>query len=190
MSRRDALILVDVQNDFCPGGALAVQNGDAVVPVLNRYIERFLDAGLPIFATRDWHPANHCSFTARGGIWPQHCVADTAGAEFSPELDLPRDAIVVNKATREDQEAYSTFQGTGLAQRLRDSGVDRVLIGGLATDYCVRYSVKDALEAGFKVVVLQDAVRAVDVHPGDGVRALAEMKRHGAVLARLEDFAS
>jgi len=186
----DALLVVDIQRDFLPGGSLGVREGDKVIPVLNRYIALAGRHGIPVIATRDWHPANHCSFTARGGPWPEHCVADTAGAEFSPALHLPDDALIVSKATRADEEAYSMFHGTGLAQRLRDAGVDRVLIGGLAADYCVRFSVKDALEAGFEVIVLEDAIRAVDVHPGDGARAVAEMKAGGAVGARLEDFAS
>jgi nicotinamidase/pyrazinamidase len=185
----DALLVVDIQRDFLPGGALGVRGGDEVIPVLNRYIAIARRHGMPIIATRDWHPADHCSFHARGGPWPEHCVQDTPGAAFAPQLDLPEDAIIVSKATQADQEAYSTFSGTGLAQRLREAGVQRVLIGGLATDYCVRYSTRDALAEGFEVIVLDDAVRAVNVQPGDGARAKEEMKASGAVSARLEDIA-
>lgn len=185
----DALLVVDIQRDFLPGGALGVRDGDQVIPVLNRYIALAQRRGVPVIATRDWHPPDHCSFRARGGPWPVHCVADTPGAAFSPELRLPRDALVVSKATDADQEAYSTFSGTGLAQKLREAGVRRVLIGGLATDYCVRYSARDALAEGFEVLVLDDAVRAVDVEPGDGERAKAEMKAAGAVPVRYEDLA-
>lgn len=185
----DALLVVDIQRDFLPGGALGVHGGDEVVPILNRYIALAQRHGIPIVATRDWHPVDHCSFHARGGPWPVHCVANTPGAAFSPELDLPSNAIIVSKATHADQEAYSTFSGTGLAQRLREKGVRRVLIGGLATDYCVRYSTRDALAEGFQVVVLDDATRAVDVQPGDGARAKEEMKASGAVSARIEDIA-
>jgi nicotinamidase/pyrazinamidase len=190
MQLHDALLVVDIQRDFLPGGALGVRGGDEVVPILNRYIALARRHGIPVVATRDWHPANHCSFHARGGPWPVHCVANTPGAAFSPDLHLPKDAIIISKATHADQEAYSTFSGTGLAQRLREAGVQRVLIGGLATDYCVRYSTRDALAEGFQVVVLDDAVRAVDVQPGDGDRAKQEMMAAGAASARLEDIAA
>jgi nicotinamidase/pyrazinamidase len=178
----DALLIVDVQNDFLPGGALAVPQGDAVVPVLNRWIARFRDRGLPVVATRDWHPPDHCSFRSRGGPWPEHCVAGTPGARFAPDLELPQDALIVSKATESDREVYSGFQGTDLAERLRALGVRRLFVGGLATDYCVLETVRDALREGFEVVVLRDAVRAVDVNPGDGERALEEMRRLGARL--------
>lgn len=185
----DALLIVDVQRDFLPGGSLGVREGDQVVPALNRYIALARQHGIPIVATRDWHPSDHCSFAARDGPWPQHCVANTAGAQFAPALRLPEDAIVVSKATRPEEEAYSAFQGTGLAQRLHDAGVKRLLIGGLATDYCVLHSVKDALGAGFEVLVLEDAMRAVDLHPGEGARAVDEMKAGGAMGVRIEDLA-
>lgn len=177
----DALLVVDVQNDFLPGGALGVPEGDRVVPVLNRYIARFAEAGLPVIATRDWHPPGHCSFAERGGPWPPHCVAGTPGAAFAPGLALPPDAIVVSKAETPERDAYSGFQGTGLAGRLKEMGVERLFIGGLATDYCVLATVKDARSAGFAVVLLTDAVRAVNVKPGDGARAEAEMEAAGAV---------
>jgi nicotinamidase/pyrazinamidase len=177
----DALVVVDVQNDFLPGGALAVSRGDEVVQVLNAAIERFRLSGLPVLATRDWHPANHCSFKAQGGIWPPHCVADTAGAQFAPGLTLPDEATIISKAVSPERDAYSGFAGTDLDARLRAAGVRRVFVGGLATDYCVLSTVRDARSAGFEVVLLLDAIRAVDVHPGDGERAIEEMKALGAV---------
>jgi nicotinamidase/pyrazinamidase len=163
----DALIIVDVQNDFLPGGALGVTRGDEVIEPLNRHARAFAGAGLPIFATRDWHPANHCSFKARGGPWPPHCVADTPGAAFAPGLKLPPAAQVVSKATTTEQDAYSGFGGTDLRERLAKAGVRRVVVGGLATDYCVLNTVLDARKAGLEVVVLESAVRAVDVQPGE-----------------------
>ena len=188
MGLNDALLIVDVQRDFLPGGNLAVPDGDAVIPVLNGYIERARQAGLPVYASRDWHPANHCSFKARGGLWSPHCVRDTAGAAFAPELALPADAIIVSKATREDADAYSAFGGTALAAQLRERGVKRLLVGGLATDYCVLNTVRDALKEGFEVILLADAIRAVDVNAGDGERAERAMREAGATPAQLGDF--
>jgi nicotinamidase/pyrazinamidase len=185
----DALLIVDVQKDFLPGGNLAVPQGDEVVAPLNRCIAAFADAGLPIYATRDWHPADHCSFTPQGGIWPPHCVAGSAGSDFAAGLALPRDVVVISKAARRDADAYSGFEGTDLAQRLRAQGARRVFVGGLATDYCVLNTVRDAIRHGFEVVLLEDAVRAVDVRPGDGDRARGEMVRLGAHPARVEVFA-
>lgn len=176
----DALVVVDVQRDFLPGGALAVPDGDQVVPAINRYLKRFEREGRLVVLTRDWHPADHVSFRAQGGPWPPHCVAGTPGAGFAPGLDLPAMAQVVSKATRPDAEAYSGFEGTELAARLRQQGVKRLFVGGLATDYCVRATVLDALREGFEVWLLADAVRAVDVRPGDGERALRDMLQAGA----------
>lgn len=175
----DALIIVDIQNDFLPGGTLAVPNGNAIIDPLNHCTDVFERLGLPIFATRDWHPPNHCSFGPQGGPWPPHCIAGTAGAGFAPGLSLPGAARMVFKATRPDADAYSGFQGTDLAAQLKDLGCTRVFIGGLATDYCVRATALDARDAGFDVIVLEDAVKAVDVEPGDGPRALQEMAAHG-----------
>jgi len=185
----DALLIVDVQRDFLPGGSLAVPAGDAVVPVLNRYIAAARRARLPVLASRDWHPGNHCSFRARGGPWPEHCVAGTPGAEFAPGLELPPDTVVISKATGEDADAYSAFAGTGLAGRLRGLGVKRLLVGGLATDYCVLNTVRDARTEGFEVLLLADAIRAVNVKPGDGERAERQMEEAGAVAIRVEDCA-
>ncbi len=177
----DALIVVDLQRDFLPGGSLAVSQGDEVVAVLNAYILTFKWRGLTIVATRDWHPANHCSFLAQGGQWPPHCVAGTDGARFASGLDLPDDAPIISKATSPDHDAYSGFAGAELDQLLRKSAIRRVFIGGLATDYCVLNTVRDALRLGYATMLLTDAIRAVDVKPGDGARAIAEMRRLGAV---------
>ncbi|MEW6324391.1 MAG: bifunctional nicotinamidase/pyrazinamidase [Nitrospirota bacterium] len=180
IDRQTALIVVDVQNDFCPGGSLAVPRGDDVVPVLNRYIERAQRAGASVYFTRDWHPADHCSFAPRGGPWPVHCVQDTAGAQFHPQLNVPADAAIVSKATQPAVDAYSGFQGTDLARRLRQQGVETLLIGGLATDYCVKQTVLDGLKEAFAVYLLTDGSRAVNVHPDDGRRAVHEMTSAGA----------
>jgi nicotinamidase/pyrazinamidase len=186
----DALLIVDVQNDFLPGGSLAVVAGDQVVGVLNDYIAAFLKQGLPIYATRDWHTPDHCSFQAQGGPWPPHCVAGSRGAEFAPGLQLPEDRVtVISKATRSDQDAYSGFEGTDLASRLRAAGVRRLFIGGLATDYCVLNTVRDALREGFAVLLLMDAIRAVNVQPEDGAKAIAEMREGGAVPITLAEVA-
>lgn len=184
----DALLLVDVQNDFLPGGALGIAGADAIVPVLNQYLRYFTPRRLPIFASRDWHPENHCSFHEQGGRWPVHCVAHTHGAEFSHELQLPALAITVSKATTPGREALSAFAGTELAAQLQARGVQRLFVGGLATDYCVLHTVCDALRRGFRVHVLADAIRAVDSSRGDGELAIAEMQRCGALLTTLEDF--
>jgi nicotinamidase/pyrazinamidase len=178
----DGLLVVDVQHDFLPGGAVAVREGDALIPILNGYLALWRARGLPVFASRDWHPADHCSFAERGGPWPRHCVAGTHGAAVHPALALPTDAVVVSKGTRTDREAYSAFDGTDLDARLRAAGVRRLFIGGLTTDYCVRYTVDDAIDRGYDAIVLEDAVRAVDTHAGDGARALEAMCARGARL--------
>jgi nicotinamidase/pyrazinamidase len=188
--RADALLIVDVQNDFLPGGALGVHGGDAIVPLANALCADFVKAGRPVVFTRDWHPPDHCSFREQGGPWPVHCVAGSRGAEFAPGLEIPAGAIIVSKATRRDAEAYSTFAGTGLTESLRALGVTRIVLAGLATDYCVRASSLDALAAGFEVTVVEDAVRAVDVTPGDGARALEEIRRRGARTVSSKDLAA
>jgi nicotinamidase/pyrazinamidase len=182
MSAHDALIIVDVQRDFLPGGALGVPDGEAVVTPLNAWSEALGRAGASVYATRDWHPPDHCSFRAQGGPWPAHCIAGTPGAEPPAALRLPPGVVVVCKAERPDRDVYSAFDGTDLAARLRAAGVERLWIGGLATDYCVRATVLDARRLGFETLVLSDAVRAVDVNPGDGARALEEMQAAGARL--------
>src|ERR671919_446420 len=186
MQAKDALIIVDVQNDFCPGGALAVSGGDEVVAVLNRVIERFAEAGLPIFATRDWHPKKTSHFKTHGGLWPAHCVQGTKGAEFHAALKLGNDAVVVSKGMAPDEDSYSGFQatdasGTPLAELLRLKEVGRIFVGGLATDYCVKHTVLDGLAEGFEIVLLADAIRAVNLKPDDGESAIDEMVRAGAV---------
>jgi nicotinamidase/pyrazinamidase len=182
----DALIVTDVQNDFLPGGALGIPGGDEIVPVLGRYLRLFHERRLPICATRDWHPHNHVSFRERGGPWPPHCIAGTLGASFAPGLLLPPGTIVINKADHPEREAYSGFQGTDLGKRLRQAGVRRLFIGGLATDYCILNTVRDARAEGFEVVVLKDACRAIDA--SDGAAAEAEMQRLGAETAEFTEI--
>ncbi|HSB67855.1 MAG TPA: nicotinamidase [Candidatus Methylomirabilis sp.] len=181
----DALIVVDVQQDFCPGGALPVPDGDRVIPAINRGL-----ALGPWFtvATRDWHPADHCSFKTQGGIWPVHCVAGTPGAEFHPALEAKKIQHLVSKATARDAEAYSGFQGTDLALFLKGRGVRRVFVAGLATDYCVKATALDARREGLDVAVLEDAVRGVEVKPGDCARAIQEMAAAGIRFANTCDL--
>ena len=178
---RRALVVVDVQNDFCPGGALAVERGDEVVAPLNELIDEFLSRGDVVVKSRDWHPPQTKHFTAYGGTWPVHCVRETPGAEFHPRLaDDPR-IRVVSKGLG-DEDCYSAFDGTGLADELREQGVTEVWVGGLATDYCVKNTVLDALRRGFRVRAVEDAMRAVNLRPGDDARALEEMRRAGAEI--------
>lgn len=184
----DALLVIEVQRDFLPGGALPVPEGGAVIPVLNRCIREFVSRGLPVFATRDWHPVNHCSFRSQGGPWPEHCVAGTPGAEIHEALNLPANTQVISKANTREKEAYSGFQDTDLLAHLRARGCCRIFVGGLATDYCVKETVLDALSNDVAVVVLEDAIRALDVKPGDGARALADMVARGAAVAKSEDI--
>jgi len=188
ITKSSALIIVDVQNDFLPGGALPVPNGDQVIVPLNNYIRVFRERNLPIIATRDWHPENHISFKNRGGPWPPHCIKNTWGAEFPKELMLPSDVIIISKAFREDEEAYSGFQGTNLDNVLKELGVNRLFIGGLATDYCVKATVLDALKLGYQVMLLLDAIRGVDVNPGDSEKAIKEMIRSGAIAITFEEI--
>lgn len=180
----NALLVVDTQNDFMPGGALGVDGGDEIVPLVNRLVRQFHDAGLPIVFSRDWHPEAHCSFEEQGGPWPPHCVQGSIGAEFFPAIHIPEDAIIVSKASRAEEEAYSAFQGTDLAELLNRKGVSRLLIVGLATDYCVLASARDALKKGFEIIVLEEGVRAVNVRPDDGRRALQELRKSGAEILR------
>jgi nicotinamidase/pyrazinamidase len=175
----DALLVVDMQYDFCPGGALAVPEGDQVIPELNKWIAEATRLGIPIFATRDWHPDDHVSFKHRGGIWPVHCVQGTHGAKFHADLKLPRSAIIISKATSPEQESYSAFGDTDLAERLRSIGVKRVWIGGLALDYCVKETALDARRLGLEVRVITRATHAVNVRPDDAKTALTAMKAAG-----------
>ena len=180
------LVVVDVQNDFCPGGALPVPDGDNVVPILNEYVEKFKKAGAPIIFTRDWHPPDHSSFKPQGGPWPPHCVQNSKGADFQRDLILPAGAEVVSKADKKD-EAYSFFQGTDLARELHRRGITKLLVGGLATDYCVKETVIDGLKHGFEVYYLDDASLGVNVHQNDSELALAEMIKRGAKRVSFND---
>src|SRR5439155_27008953 len=167
----DGLLVVDVQNDFLPGGALGVLRGDEVVPVLNRYVAAFRTRGLAIFASRDWHPPNHCSFREQGGVWPVLCVVGTKGAEFRPDFHLTPSTIVISKATDHKKEAYSAFEGTTLDEHLRKTGVRRLFIGGLATDYCALVTVRVSMRRGYPVLVLINGVGAVELKPDDWRKA-------------------
>ncbi|MBI4265401.1 MAG: bifunctional nicotinamidase/pyrazinamidase [Acidobacteria bacterium] len=184
-SDRSALLVVDVQKDFCPGGALAVPEGDRVVPVLNRRIAEAAAHGWPIYASRDWHPPVTRHFKQYGGEWPPHCVQRTEGAAFHDALQLPASTVVVTKGQDPDSPGYSAFQGETpdgrpLLADLQKRRIDRLYVGGLATDYCVKHSVLDALRAGLKVTVIGDAIKGVDVTPGDSARAIDEMRAAGA----------
>jgi nicotinamidase/pyrazinamidase len=179
---KKALIIVDVQNDFCPGGSLAVAHGEEVVAPLNKLMKEFLDRGEPVFKTRDWHPEKTKHFQIYGGTWPVHCVQNTKGAEFHPDLlDDPR-VTIVSKGFDESADGYSGFDGTRLAETLREEDVKEVWIGGLATDYCVKETVLDARREGFKVKALADAMRPVNLNPEDGEKAVAEMSAAGAEI--------
>ena len=187
----DALLIVDLQNDFCPGGSLAVPEGDRVVPVVNEYVRYAREQGWPVYASRDWHPARTKHFQELGGTWPPHFVQGTRGAEFHPHFRLPPDALVVSKGMDPEQDAYSAFdaltpQGTPLEEELRRRGVRRLYVGGLATDYCVRWTVNAALERGFQATLLLDAVRGVNLRPHDAEEAIEEMVRRGAEAATRE----
>ena len=180
-----ALLIIDVQNDFCPGGSLAVPGGDAVTGPLSRLAERFAREGRPVFASRDRHPRRTVHFESFGGHWPRHCVQGTVGAAFHPALRLPPQTQLVSKGMGADEDAYSAFEardetGNLLSELLSRQGVRRLYVGGLATDYCVKASVLDALKAGLETYVIEDAVAAVDLREGDGERALSEMRRAGA----------
>ena len=186
-----ALLIVDMQNDFCPGGALPVSEGDSIVPRLNAYIRLFRQAGRPIIASRDWHPTQTTHFLSQGGPWPAHCVQNTSGAQFYPDLDLPEDVLVVSKGMGAEEDAYSAFQarddqGRSLGERLRALGVKHLYVGGLALDYCVRASALDASRQGVGATLLIDATRAVNVHPHDGELAVEELVRSGVELATIE----
>ncbi len=182
----DGLIVVDVQRDFCPGGALAVPEGDQVVSPINRVLGLFR----VVVFTQDWHPSTHISFSSAGGggKWPDHCVAGTPGADFHPDLQHVLATHIVRKGISEDFDAYSGFDRTGLAGMLRDLGISRVFIGGLATDYCVRATAMDALREGFGTVVLGNAVRGVNLTEGDAERAMASMIEAGVVRSSTDQL--
>jgi len=184
----DALVVVDVQNDFCPGGALPVSGGDEIVPVINALVPKFSNHAY----TRDWHPANHCSFDEEPQFvdksWPAHCVQDTSGAELHPALQIPAEAMIVSKGTDVAKEAYSGFEGTAFAADLRERGVRRLFVCGLATDYCVKATALGGIKEGFDVVIVEDACRGIDVPAGSAAEAVETMKQAGAAIVRSEEL--
>lgn len=188
IGKKDALIIADIQLDFLPGGALPVSDGDQTIPVLNEYAKIFKKANAEIIASRDWHPTNHISFKEQGGLWPPHCVQDTEGAKFDPRMKLPEGTTVISKATDSTKEAYSVFDGTGLAEKLKNQGVTRIFVGGLTTDYCVVNTILDARKLGLEAVVLLDATRGINVEPKDVDRAIRTMISSGAQQATVADF--
>ena len=183
-----ALLVTDIQNDFCPGGALGVPGCDAIIPLVNEYVRLFARRGATVIATRDWHPPAHMSFAAQGGPWPVHCVQGSRGAQFHPGLSLLSGALIISKASDPNKEAYSSFEGTRLAERLRDLGITTVFVAGIATDYCVRNTVLDARRLGFQVVVLEDAITGIDASPGDCEKAVRDMREAGAVFTRAAEL--
>lgn len=195
MTKAAALLMVDVQNDFCPGGALAVPGGDRVVEPLSRIAGRFAAAGLPVLASRDWHPPVTKHFNGFGGVWPPHCLQNTPGAEFHPDLRLPEGTLVISKGSNPDSDSYSAFDGQNadgscLGDILRTLQVDHLYVGGLATDYCVRASVLDARKLGLEVTLLTDAIAAVEVAAGDAERALDAMKKAGVTFSTVTEAIS
>jgi nicotinamidase/pyrazinamidase len=185
---KKALIIVDVQRDFCPGGALPAEGGDRIVPALNRHIAEARVIGLPVYASRDWHPAVTTHFKEYGGEWPPHCVQESTGAQFHPDLRLPEDAIVISKGDDPDRPGYSAFegrtaQGTSLLADLQRRQIEWVFVAGLTTEYCVKQTVLDARRAGLRVSVLADAIGSIERHPGEADRAVAEMTNAGVELA-------
>jgi nicotinamidase/pyrazinamidase len=190
---KKALLVVDVQNDFCPGGALGIHGGHKIIPILNRYIKFFEKENLPVIVTRDWHPKVTKHFKQFGGVWPEHCVESSPGSQFHPDLDLPKDARVMSKGMDPEKDSYSAFHavdssGVALANLLKSFGVTEIYIGGLATDYCVKYSALDALKDGLEVYILTDAIAGVNLQPEDSRAALQEMASHGAKETISEEF--
>lgn len=186
LTPHDALLLIDIQNDFLPGGALEIRGGEEILPILEDYIRRFHRCGYPIILTRDWHPPDHCSFVSRGGVWPVHCVAGSRGSLPPTSFPTPDSAAIIYKATDRNQEAYSAFQNTSLDRLLQNLSVRRLFVGGLATDYCVLNTVKDARKEGYDVCLLMDGIKAANLRPGEGRCAEQEMISLGAVPVRLE----
>ncbi len=180
----DALIVVDVQHDFLPGGALAVASGERIFGPIDALAPRFRR----VYATRDWHPLDHSSYAQYGGPWPVHCVAGTRGAAFDARLDLNKIDAVIDKGVDRETDGYSGFAATGLANDLRAHGVRRVFVCGLATDYCVKATALEAHAAGFATVVVADASAAVDVQPGDEARALEELRAAGIDVVQSEEI--
>jgi len=190
---KKALLVVDIQKDFCPGGALSVAEGDEIIPNLNRYIEIFLDKKLPVFITRDLHPKDTKHFKRFGGVWPEHCVEGTEGAEFHPDLKVAPGPVVISKGMDPEEDSYSAFQaadskGTGFSELLKGYGVGEIFVGGIATDFCVKYTALDALEAGLKVTILTDAIKGVNLKPPDSAEAIKEMAGKGAMKITLKEI--
>ncbi|MFT3931090.1 MAG: isochorismatase family protein [Spongiibacteraceae bacterium] len=184
----DALMIIDVQNDFLAGGSLSIPHGDEIIPTLNRYIDIFSHCRLPIIATRDWHPSDHGSFSKNGGVWPVHCVQHSPGAAFSKRLKLPKNTFIIDKGTVADDPGYSAFDQLQLWQILERQHCLRLFIGGLATDYCVLQTAAAACREGYDVVLLTDAMRAVDRHADDGAKALDQLRQLGAKEITLNDL--
>ena len=180
LQKGDGLLLVDMQKDFCPGGKLAIEECNEVVPILNAWIEEAVSRSVPVYASRDWHPKRHISFERQGGDWPPHCLADSDGARFHPDLQLPGSTVIITKGARFDQDQNSAFDQTGFAEQLERDGIKRLFVGGLALDVCVLKTVLDAREAGFEVVLIKDGTRAVDEENGE--KALRRMKQAGAKI--------
>lgn len=183
----DALILVDIQNDFCIG-SLAVKNACSIIETANVYINLFQRKERPIVATRDWHPKNHSSFKEFGGLWPAHCIEGSFGAQFFRDLQLPGNSIIISKATNADKDAYSGFDGTILDNKLKDLSIKRLFVGGLATDYCVKATILDALYLNYTTFFLSDTSRAVNINPEDEICSINEMLKAGAILIDLNDL--
>ena len=193
MKIKKALLIVDVQNDFCPGGALGIKDGDKIIPTINKYIKNFASKKLPIFASRDWHPKKTTHFKKFGGVWPVHCVQGTKGAEFHPKLKLPKEAILLYKGMDPEKDSYSAFQaqdqnGMSLAKLLKILGIKELYIAGLATDYCVKFTTHDAIREGFKVKILLDAIKGVNLKPDDSEIAIREMVKIGVKKITLKDM--
>jgi nicotinamidase/pyrazinamidase len=192
VDKGSALLIVDVQNDFCPGGSLAVPGGDEIIPVINRYIRVFLKKGLPVIASRDWHPPRTVHFEVCGGVWPVHCVQGSVGAQFHPDLKLPDNVVVLSKGMNpERDDEYSDFHAVTekdvpFIEFLKEQGITGLYVSGIATDYCVKSTVLDALSHGFSVTLLTDAVRGVNLNPHDAEKAMEEMVAAGAVVAEID----
>jgi len=193
MKIKKALLIVDVQNDFCPGGALGIKDGDEIIPVINKYIKIFAAKKLPVFASRDWHPKKTAHFKKFGGVWPVHCIQDTKGAKFHPKLKLPKEVILLYKGMDPEKDSYSAFQaqdqnGMSLPNFLRILDIKELYIAGLATDYCVKFTTHDAIREGFKVKILLDAIKGVNLKPNDSEIAIREMVKIGVKKITLKDM--
>jgi nicotinamidase/pyrazinamidase len=180
LKKHDALLIIDVQKDFCPGGALAIQEGDTVIAPLNVWIEQARRSGVPVYVSRDWHPREHPSFAEQSGPWPPHCLQDSDGARFHPDLRIPESAVIITKGVRLDIDQNSAFEQTGLATHLRNAGIKRLFVGGLALDVCVYATVEDARKAGFEVLLISDATRAVA--PDKTPAFLEKMQKSGVEM--------